>query len=64
MTEDELKASRDKLDAKIAAAQESGALPVQKPTSAIQLIFSWLIVGIPLGYGTWQTVLQTFKMFR
>ena len=63
MSDEELAASKAKLDDKIAAAQESGALPATKPTSAGALVISWLIVGIPLAYGTWQTILQTMKMF-
>jgi MFS family permease len=63
MTEEQLKAAKASLDDKIAHAQESGALPVAKPTTAAGLAICWLIVLIPLGYGIYQTVLQTMKMF-
>lgn len=63
MTEEEVKAAKASLEDKIAHAQESGALPATKPTSAGTLVICWLIVGIPLAYGIWQTVLQTMKMF-
>ena len=64
MTEEELAKVQAKLNDKIAHAQESGAIPVAKPTSMGTLIISWLVVGIPLAYGIWQTVLQTVKMFK
>ncbi|MCL1886988.1 MAG: OFA family MFS transporter [Betaproteobacteria bacterium] len=63
MTTEEVAAARHALEEKIAHAQESGALPSSKPTSAGALIMAWLVVGIPLAYGIWQTVLQTMKMF-
>ncbi len=64
MTEEEVKAVQAKLNDKIAHAQESGDVPVQKATSPAKLIGAWVIVGIPLAYGIWQTVLQTIKMFQ
>lgn len=63
MTEEQLKAVQAKLDDKIAHAAESGETRVEKPTSAGKLALAWLVVGIPLSYGIWQTVLQTAKMF-
>lgn len=28
-----------------------------------QLVVSWLVVGIPLAYGVWQTLLKAAKLF-
>ncbi|MBS1187582.1 MAG: yhjX [Burkholderiaceae bacterium] len=63
MTDDELKAVQAKLNDKIAHAAESGDIPVKKPTSTGKLIGAWLVVGIPLAYGIYETILQTAKMF-
>ena len=63
MSAEALAANMAALNEKIAAAAESGTLRVEKPTSAGKLIGAWVIVGIPLAYGVWQTVLQTVKMF-
>jgi len=64
MTEEELAYEKHKLEDKIAHAQESGAIVAGKPTSAATLAICWLIVGIPLAYGVWQTLLQTVLMFK
>ncbi len=63
MTDEQLKAVQAKLNDKIAHAAESGDIRVEAPTSTGKLILSWLIVGIPLAYGIYETVLQTAKMF-
>ena len=63
MTAEQLQAAKDSLHAKVAAAQEAGGLRVEKPTSTGKLLLSWMIILVPLGYGVWQTVLQTAKMF-
>ena len=64
MTAEEVEYERKKLEDKISHAQESGAIKANKPTSAGTLILCWLIVGIPLAYGIWETLLQTVKMFK
>ncbi|RJX30328.1 MAG: MFS transporter [Oxalobacter sp.] len=63
MSAEAVAANQAALDEKIAAAAQGGQLRVEKPTSTGKLIGSWVIVGIPLAYGIWQTVLQTAKMF-
>lgn len=63
MTDEQLRAVQSKLEEKIAHAQESGDVPVKKPTSAGKLILSWVVVGVPLAYGIYETILQTAKMF-
>ena len=64
MSEEELAAAKKYLEDKISHAQESGAVPAAKPTSAGTLIICWMIVGVPLAYGIWQTVMQTVSMFK
>lgn len=63
MTDEEVKAAKAALEDKVAAAQESGVIPPSKPTSAGTMIICWLIVGIPLAWGVYQTILQTISMF-
>ena len=64
MSAEALAANQAALNEKIAKAQASGDFKVTKPTSAARLTVTWLIVGIPLAYGIWQTVLQTVHMFK
>lgn len=64
MTAEELAANQAALNEKIAKAQASGDVRVEGPTSAAKVIGAWFIVGIPLAYGIWQTVLQTVHMFK
>ena len=64
MTDEQMAEAKAKMDAKIEALQQTGAMPVQKPTTPIKLVGVWLFVGIPLAYGVYQTFLQTIKMFR
>jgi len=33
-----------------------------RPTSALLVVLAWLIVGIPLAYGLWQTVVTAFQL--
>ncbi len=63
MTEEEVKAAKAELEDKVMAAQASGVVPKATPTSAGTMIICWLIVGIPLLWGVYQTALQTIKMF-
>ena len=63
MTAEQLAANQAALNEKIAKAQASGDFKAGRPTTAAKLIGAWLVVGIPLAYGIWQTVLQTVKMF-
>jgi len=64
MSAEALAANQAALNEKIAKAQESGDVKVDKPTSTGRVIVTWLIVLLPLSYGVWQTVLQTVKMFQ
>ena len=63
MTEEQMRESMAKLDSKIEALQDAGAMPTQKPTTPIKLVAAWIFVGVPLAYGVYQTFLQTIKMF-
>ena len=63
MTDEQLKAVQNKLNEKIAHAQESGEKKVDKPTSPAKVALAWAVVGIPLAYGIYETILQTAKMF-
>lgn len=63
MTEQEVKEAKAELEDKVLAAQASGVVPKATPTSAGTMIICWLIVGIPLLWGVYQTALQTIKMF-
>lgn len=31
--------------------------------SPMLLAFSWLVVGVPLGYGVWQTLVKAANLF-
>ncbi len=33
-----------------------------RPTSTLLVVLAWLIVGIPLTYGLWQTVVKAFQL--
>jgi len=33
-----------------------------KPTSVMLIVLAWLIVGVPLAYGLWQTVVKAFQL--
>jgi hypothetical protein len=33
-----------------------------KPTSALLVVLAWLIVGVPLAYGLWQTLVKAFQL--
>ena len=35
-----------------------------KKDYAIQVILAWLLVGIPLVWGVWKTVLNALKLFQ
>lgn len=35
-----------------------------KKSSGALILFAWLIVGIPLGWGVYNTVLGTMKLFQ
>jgi len=35
----------------------------QAPTSRARLALAWLLVGIPLGYGVYETLLKAAKLF-
>ena len=63
MSAEAVAANQAALFEKVAKAQASGGVRATKPTSTGKLIGAWVVVGIPLSYGIWQTVLQTIKMF-
>ena len=33
-----------------------------RPTSTLLVLLAWLIVGVPLTYGLWQTVVKAFQL--
>jgi len=33
-----------------------------RPTSVLLVVLAWLIVGIPLAYGLWQTLVKAFQL--
>ncbi|MDR7255563.1 hypothetical protein J2X46_004573 [Nocardioides sp. BE266] len=33
------------------------------PTSPVQIALAWLLVGIPLAYGLWQTLVKASALF-
>ncbi len=33
-----------------------------RPTSVVLVVLAWLIVGVPLAYGLWQTVVKAFQL--
>jgi hypothetical protein len=35
-----------------------------KKSSGVLILFAWLIVGIPLGWGVYNTVLSSMKLFQ
>jgi hypothetical protein len=35
-----------------------------KKSSALVLLFAWLIVGVPLGWGVYNTLLSSMKLFQ
>lgn len=41
-----------------------GAEPAGSPESSRgRLVLSWLVVGVPLAYGVWQTLVKASKLF-
>jgi hypothetical protein len=35
-----------------------------KPSSPAMILFAWLLVGLPLGWGVYNTLLSSQKLFR
>jgi hypothetical protein len=35
-----------------------------RPTSLLQLIAAWALVGVPLAWGVWQVVVKSMDLFR
>jgi hypothetical protein len=35
-----------------------------KKSSAAMILFAWLVVGIPLGWGVYNTLLNSMKLFQ
>ena len=35
-----------------------------KKSSAANILFAWLVVGIPLGWGVYNTLLSSMKLFQ
>ena len=35
-----------------------------KKSSAAMILFAWLLVGVPLGWGVYNTVLNSQKLFQ
>lgn len=33
-----------------------------RPTSTLLVLLAWLIVGVPLAYGLWQTLIKAFQL--
>ena len=33
-----------------------------RPTSVLLVVLAWLIVGVPLAYGLWQTLVKAFQL--
>ena len=33
-----------------------------RPTSMLLVVLAWLIVGVPLAYGLWQTLVKAFQL--
>jgi len=64
MSAEALAANQAALNEKISKAQSSGEAKIDKPTPVAKVVLAWAVVGIPLAYGIWQTVLQTVKMFQ
>ncbi len=63
MTPEEFAAAKAELEDKMKEAQAAGVTPAVEKSSFGALIIRWLIVGIPLAWGVYQTFLQTAKMF-
>lgn len=46
------------------ASQTPAARPPENPTSVrARLVTGWLLVGLPLAYGVYQTLLRVAKLF-
>jgi hypothetical protein len=35
-----------------------------KPSTVVELIVAWALVGLPLGWGVWQTLRRALDLFR
>ncbi len=39
-------------------------MPERNETSTARLVFSWALVGIPLLWGVWQTLMKAMALFE
>jgi hypothetical protein len=37
---------------------------ITKKSSAAAILFAWLLVGVPLGWGVYNTLLNSMKLFQ
>ncbi|MET0997895.1 MAG: hypothetical protein ABWX73_04180 [Marmoricola sp.] len=44
------------------AKNSTGTDADTRPTSVLLVVLAWLIVGIPLAYGLWQTLVKAFQL--
>ena len=35
---------------------------VERPTSTVLVVLAWLLVGVPLAYGLYETLLEAMKL--
>ena len=34
----------------------------ERPTSTVLVVLAWLLVGVPLAYGLWETVVEAMQL--
>ena len=46
------------------SAEHSGnAEAADRPTSTILVVLAWLLVGVPLAYGLYETIIEAMQLF-
>ena len=64
MTEEQMQAEKTRVfDVPMVPSFKAGAAPAQPSNPAI-LLAAWLLVGIPLAWGVWNTVVKAAGLFR
>jgi hypothetical protein len=64
MTEEQLQAEQTRVfDVPMVPGHKAGAVQA-KQSSPVVLLVAWLLVGIPLAWGVWNTVVKAAGLFR